>query len=918
MDIVSLTETDFESEKIAKEFSITGFSTFISTSGPKIRTILLVKSNLEVEQVTVKSALPVVAVKVKPREDNPIFVCSVYRQWSNNQLEEVGELQDVLSTSKVRKVIAMGDFNLDAACLLNSSTKGGSSVSERFKDICQQNRLDLKSCGPTYYYQQGQKSSELDFFLTREVEGCFTKVPFGNSDHDAIKAVITNNTPISKVVKKVLIRSKIRDPTRFRSDMKIAMNQAAMSMLDQEDPECQADIFIAAYKSVLDQHAQLKEVKALPRNIRHALSQETLSLRKERNTARNAWLKASPNEKKVKMEVFKRLRNRVNSLIKRDKALKSEEDLKSGIHPFQVAKSLLGDSKTESKIKLTEDGQTIEEEAKVASLINEFFVDKIEKLKVNINPAWKTDPLLRIKKLESKFSFQKVSVDHIQRVIGRMKNSGSSGIDGISAKMLKATQEEVSPALSVLVNTSLMTGIFPGVFKKAQITPLFKNKGSREDKSNYRPVSNLSTPGKVLEIVANIQITRYCEQVGILGKHQHGFRSGRSTTSAIISSLVKWQAAKEKKLFTGCLLYDLSAAYDTISPELLVKKAVLYGFDTTSANWLTSFTTGRYQAVRVGNFTSAYKQLKCGVPQGSPLSCVLFLMYVQDLPMWVNGGHIQGYADDTMHFISAKTREEVIKGLEKGATNILGYFASNELVANPTKTAFLLFRPSKSIESEQTIKVGSAVIQESASERVLGVQVQRTLEWDDHITKVISKVNYGLSVLRQLQGVLRREALKVFAEGTVMSHLRYGISVYLSGGIKLSPSDPTCKGLNRLQVKQNDAMRLVLNKKRKDLTPRETLLKEFNTKSVNQIAAEAVIMEMFRAFTYKVDAIQESFATDKGSRRPNMFRTSSDPTSFVSKAAKLWNGMSKEFRNQELKPRAAKQEASRAALSLPL
>ena len=499
-----------------------------------------------------------------------------------------------------------------------------------------------------------------------------------------------------------------------------------------------------------------------------------------------------------------------------------------------------------------------------------------------------------------------------------MKASGSSGMDGISAKMLKSTLQEVSPALSVLVNTSLMTGVVPRQFKSAVITPLFKNKGSREDKSNYRPVSNLSTPGKVLEIAANIQITSYCEHVGILGKHQHGFRSGRSTTSAIISSLVKWQTAKEKKMFTGCLLYDLSAAYDTISPELLVKKAVLYGFDRTSANWLTSFTTGRSQAVRIGNFTSEFKALSCGVPQGSPLSCVLFLMYVQDLPSWVKGGHIQGYADDTMHFTSAKTQEDVIRELENGANEILSYFASNELVANPTKTAFLFFRPSKVIEAELSIKVGTAVIHESASERVLGIQVQRNLEWEDHITKVISKVNYGLSVLRQLQGVLRRGAMKVFAEGTVMSHLRYGISVYLSGNIKLSPSDTTSKHLSRLQVKQNDAMRLVLNKKRKDLTPRETLLKEFNTKSVNQIAAEAVIMEMFRAFSYNVDAICDGFVRDKGSRRSNMFRTSSDPTSFISMAARLWNGMNNEFRNLNLKPSAAKREAAKVASSLPL
>ena len=480
-----------------------------------------------------------------------------------------------------------------------------------------------------------------------------------------------------------------------------------------------------------------------------------------------------------------------------------------------------------------------------------------------------------------------------------MKTSNSFGIDGISSKILKLVKVEAAPALSVLINTSLAEGIFPSQFKQAELTPLFKNKGSKEDKSNYRPVSNLSAPGKVLEIVVNIQMTRYCERVGILGKHQHGFRAGRSTTSALISSLVKWQSAKQSGKFTGCLLYDLSAAYDTISPDLLVKKFKLYGFDSVSVNWLQSFTTGRSQAVKVGNSISNFKQLRCGVPQGSPLSCLLFLVYIQDLPNWVEEGNVQGYADDTLHFVSGDTIQDVIAGLEEAAKEIFRYFASNELVANPSKTAFLLFRPSRNVDANVTIVIDGTKIEESVSERVLGIQVQRTLEWDEQVSKVISKMNYGLSTLRQLKGTLRKSALRTMSEGLVMSHLRYGIGVYLAGDILLTDSDKTSENLRRLQIKQNDAMRLVLNKRRKDLTPRETLLQEYKTKSVNQIAAETVVMELRRAFQFKIEAIHGNYKKDRSSRRLGSLRASKNPTSFISKSAKLWNRMSEEFRNLE-------------------
>ena len=126
---------------------------------------------------------------------------------------------------------------------------------------------------------------------------------------------------------------------------------------------------------MLDAHAPLKTVKVFKGKPSHCLSHETLHIRKERNTAKNAWLKASPSEKKIKAVVYKRLRNRVNSLIKRDRAQKSEQDLKKGKHPCQIAKSLLGDTKQDSKLRLSEGDKVIEDEKEVATLINNFFVE---------------------------------------------------------------------------------------------------------------------------------------------------------------------------------------------------------------------------------------------------------------------------------------------------------------------------------------------------------------------------------------------------------------------------------------------------------------------------------------------------------------------------------------------------------------
>ena len=257
-------------------------------------------------------------------------------------------------------------------------------------------------------------------------------------------------------------------------------------------------------------------------------------------------------------------------------------------------------------------------------------------------------------------------------------------------------------------------------------------------------------------------------------------------------------------------------------------------------------------------------------------------------------GHIQGYADDTIHFVEANSEEEAKFKLEQQAKNIFDYFASNELVANPSKTAFLMFRPGKSNGAPSSVRIDNTEIQESRSERILGIQVQSSLLWDDHISKVTSKVNYGLATVRQLRGLMTKKALTMIAEGIVLSHICYGISVYLNEGVRMNESDSTNKNMQKLQVKQNDCMRLILNKNRKDLVTKEELLQGCNFTSVNHMAASATLMEVWRAFKFNIKSITSEFNFNQSQRHGCSLRPSTDPKSFISKSSKLWNRLNKD------------------------
>ena len=283
----------------------------------------------------------------------------------------------------------------------------------------------------------------------------------------------------------------------------------------------------------------------------------------------------------------------------------------------------------------------------------------------------------------------------------------------------------------------------------------------------------------------------------------------------------------------------------------------------------------------------------------SPLSCALFLLYIGDLPKWVGQGQTQGYADDTIHFVTGDNEQQVIEILESAASDILSYFASNELVANLSKTAFLMFCPGKITNKKAVANIGGTHIVESESERILGIQVQNTLKWDDHIAKVISKVNYGLATLRQLKGLLNQKAMAIIAEGLVMSHIRYGISVYLTGNSRIQESETVDQKLNKLQIKQNDTLRLILKKTRKDRLSRETMLQKCNMLSINQLTQLSTLMETWKAFFFRNETITIAYHANKSQRNGTVLRTSLDPTSFISKSSRLWNLAGETFHNSK-------------------
>ena len=161
----------------------------------------------------------------------------------------------------------------------------------------------------------------------------------------------------------------------------------------------------------------------------------------------------------------------------------------------------------------------------------------------------------------------------------------------------------------------------------------------------------------------------------------HGFKAGRSTMSALSAIQQEWAENSESNLITGILLWDLSAAFDTLNADIFVAKLKIYGFDEKSCAWFNSFLTGRSQQVKIGRTLSSKKALSSGVPQGGILSPIIFVIYGADMELWLKHSNAFTYADDTSSSVTGKSIDEVKRKLEEDADAVLNYMASNGLMA---------------------------------------------------------------------------------------------------------------------------------------------------------------------------------------------------------------------------------------------
>lgn len=278
----------------------------------------------------------------------------------------------------------------------------------------------------------------------------------------------------------------------------------------------------------------------------------------------------------------------------------------------------------------------------------------------------------------SPLSLKSVLITYMQRLLQHLDVSKASGLDGIEARFLKLGAVAIAPSLAQLFNASLSSGVFPDDWKCAVVSPVYK-KGDKSDPLNYRPISLLSCVSKVLEGIVFDQLYHHLESRSYLPDCQYGFRKGRSTQDAVGILTDDLLEAKDSRLCSGAVFLDLYKAFDTVDHGRLLAKLLEGGVADHSLRWFRSYLESRTQIVRKGSEMSTPTKCLRGVPQGSKLGPLLFILYTSDLPKAVSSSSLILYADDTCIYSSGPTYSAVVQSLQRDLDSLSNWFDNNLL-----------------------------------------------------------------------------------------------------------------------------------------------------------------------------------------------------------------------------------------------
>lgn len=478
-------------------------------------------------------------------------------------------------------------------------------------------------------------------------------------------------------------------------------------------------------------------------------------------------------------------RNKLKSLLRRAEKEYYTEKIsscqKNLNETWKIIKRLINSPKADSTPNtFTVNGSTVSGNENVANAFNQFFVNIGSQLARKITPSSVDFKTYLSHSFKHSFGLYFTDQNELVSICSTLKQKDSTGHDGISSSIIKKSMVNIVDLLTHIINCSLRTGIVPSSLKIAKVVPIFKS-GQKDQLVNYRPISVLPFFSKLLEKVVYNRLISYLNKWNILVQNQFGFRSNRSTCMAVIDMCDKISQALDENKYAAGIFIDLSKAFDTVNHSILLKKLESYGIRGSCLDWFTSYLSNRYQFVAVNGAISTRQLITCGVPQGSILGPLLFLIYINDITACSDMFKFILFADDTNLFLSNKSLTELENIVNIELEKLSVWFKANKLSLNIGKTHYILFRnKGKKMNNNLTIKIDGTKIDQVCTTKFLGLYIDEGLTWANHISYISSKISKNIGIIHRLSRIVPSHVLTVLYNTLILPYLSYCNIVWAS------------------------------------------------------------------------------------------------------------------------------------------
>ena len=414
----------------------------------------------------------------------------------------------------------------------------------------------------------------------------------------------------------------------------------------------------------------------------------------------------------------------------------------------------------------------------LAEEINNFFVDIGENLAKKIGNA-SNSKAQDIEENDQHFDLTEVSQQEIITKIKKLSPYKSSGLKDLSSTLVKTTMIALAPEFTHLYNLIINTGIYPDCWKTAVVTPIPKTRTPRTC-NELRPISILPLPGKVIEQILHDQIKSFLESTNYLTDCQNGFRKDRSTTKALASLMDELLTNMDNGDLTIAVFLDFKKAFDTIDHHILMTKIEKAGLGQKTKSFLTNYLSNRMQYTRINGTESNLRLVKTGVPQGSTLGPLLFLIFINDLPLTSDMVTFTLFADDTVLTIHNKHLEQAAETMQKTLSKIATWCKTNKLTLNASKTEYVVYgtKIRKARAPRISLQIGDAPIREVDSYGYLGTTLDSTLTAGQQLNRLNQSLAPKLTTFRKMRDYISENTALLLYKVTILPIIDYSDVIY--------------------------------------------------------------------------------------------------------------------------------------------